>query len=173
MRGALGTIIILGTMLTLSGCADRGLRDLSSSGTGPDEFMIMPAKPLTQPKDYDVLPAPTPGARNLTDQNPRGDAVATVGGRPAALERTGEIPAADGALVNYAGRNGVPTDIRQTLAEQDAQFRKRQGRLTRIRLFQVDRYNQAYRRQALNPFSVSRQNAVRGVSTPTHPPEQN
>jgi len=171
MRGALGAIIILGTALTLSACADKGLRDLSSNSVGPDEFMVLPAKPLTQPQDYDVLPAPTPGGANLTDQNPLADAVASVGGNPRALERTGRVPTSDGALVSYVSRNGVPANIRQILAEQDAEFRKRQGRLTRIRLFRVDRYDQAYRREALNPFSVARQNAVRGIATPTHPPE--
>lgn len=174
MRGALGAIIILGTSLILSACADKGLRDLSTSSnkSGPDEFMIMPSKPLTQPKDYAVLPAPTPGGSNLTDQNPKGDGVASVGGQATALQRTGAIPASDGALVTYASRNGVPSNIREDLAEQDAQFRKRQSRLTRIRLFPVDRYNQAYRRQALNPFGISRSAAVRGINTPTHPPER-
>lgn len=174
MRRALGAIIVLGTALTLSACADKGLRDLSTSSNsaGPDEFMILPAKPLTQPQDYAVLPAPTPGGSNLTDQNPRGDAVANVGGRASALERTGAIPASDGALVTYASRNGVPSNIREDLAQQDAEFRKRQSRLTRVRLFSVDRYNQAYRRYALNPFSISRGSAVRGIDTPAHPPER-
>lgn len=169
MRGALGAIVILAIM-AMSGCSNTGLRDLRTNSAGPDEFMVMPVKPLTQPKDYAVLPAPTPGSGNLVDHNPNADAVASLGGRPSALEATG-IPASDGALVTAASRNGVSSDIRQSLAEEDAAFRKRQSRLTRIRLFRVDRYDQAYRRYSINPFPVARSAAVQGASTPTAPPE--
>ena len=170
MRRPLGAIIIMIGAVALGGCADKGLHRIQSQGTGPDEFLILPNKPLTAPKDYAVLPAPTPGGRNLVDQNPISDAVVALGGNASALELKG-VPASDGALVTQASRYGVPVDTRVTLAEEDAKFRKRQGRLSSIRLFKVDRYEQAYRRQALEPFSETRRFRNAGASTPTSRPQ--
>lgn len=163
------SVIILAGAVAVAGCSSKGLRSLRAPGTGPDEFKIMPVKPLTQPTDYKVLPAPTPGGSNLTDQHPEQDAVAALGGRPEALTAQG-IAASDGALVTAASRNGVDPDIRETLAEQDAKFRHRQGRMTRIKLFPVDRYSQAYRKQAEDPFTMTELFRRRGYGTPTSPP---
>lgn len=168
MRIPLSVIMLAGTV-AVAGCSNQGLRQLRAPGTGPDEFMIVPAKPLTQPADYAVLPAPTPGGGNLTDQHPNSDAVAALGGRPSALE-AGGIPATDGALVAAAGRRGVQPGIRTTLAESDAQFRKRQARMSSLRLFPVDRYSQAYRKQALEPFDRAAAARRANLGTPTSPP---
>ena len=168
MRIPLGAIILTGVLI-VGGCSNDGLRDLQPNGTGPDEFMILPNKPLTAPKDYEVLPAPTPGGANLVDQNPNADAVLALGGRASALELNG-IPAADGALVSQASRHGVPANTRVSLAESDAAFRKRQGRMSRFRLFRVDRYEQAYRREALNPFEQNQRFRNSGFGTPSAPP---
>ena len=170
MRLRLGAIIIWSVAAVVSGCADRGLHDLRSNSAGPDEFMVLPVKPLTAPRDYDVLPAPTPGGGNLVDPNPRADAVASLGGRPAALNPGGGIPAADNALVAQASRHGVEQNVRSNLAQEDAKFRKRQGRLSSIKLFRVDRYEQAYRNQKLNPFGNADRFRGAGVATPTSPP---
>lgn len=156
--------------LALSGCANKGLRDLRSTSEGPDEFMIVPSKPLETPGDYAFLPAPTPGGSNRVDQNPQADAIAAIGGRPSALDPNAGIPAADGALVTAASRNGVDPDVRQTLASADADFRKRQSRLSSFKLFRVDRYNQAYKKQALDPFSTAQRYRNAGVATPAYPP---
>lgn len=163
------SMIILAFGVAVAGCSNKGLRDLRAPGTGPDEFMILPSKPLTQPTDYAVLPPPTPGGGNLTDQHPDQDAVAALGGRPEALNATG-VPASDGALVAAASRKGVQSNIRVSLAQQDADFRKRQSRMTRIRLFPVDRYSQAYRKQALSPFDQAQRFRNAGAGTPTSPP---
>lgn len=168
MRIPLSVIILAGTV-AIAGCSNKGLRDLRAPGTGPDEFMIVPAKPLEQPPDYQVLPAPTPGGGNRTDLHPDADAVAALGGRPEALNATG-IPASDGALVAAASRRGVEPGVRATLAASDAEFRKRQGRMTRIRLFPVDRYSQAYRKQSLEPFGQTEAFRRAGRATPTAPP---
>ena len=149
----------------------QGLRDLRAPGPGPDEFMILPVKPLTAPKDYAFLPAPTPGGANLTDPNPLAEAVAALGGRPAALDPAG-VPASDAALVTAASRHGVAADTRASLAAEDAKFRKRQGRMTRVRLFPVDRYSQAYRKQALDPFEQTDRFRSGNAGTPTSPPQQ-
>ncbi|WP_425044448.1 DUF3035 domain-containing protein [Primorskyibacter sp. S87] len=168
MRVALG-LIILTAGLGLAGCANKGLRDLKAPGTGPDEFMIQPAKPLTAPKDYAVLPPPTPGGRNLTDINPNADAVVALGGRASALETSG-IPSSDAALVTASSRYGVAQDARAVIASEDAEFRKRQGRMTRIKLFPVDRYEQVYRKEALSPSQQNQLFRNSGAATPSAPP---
>jgi Protein of unknown function (DUF3035) len=161
--------IILGLTVFVAGCSSKGLRELSSNSEGPDEFMVMPVKPLTAPRDYEVLPAPTPGGANLVDQNPKADAIMALGGRASALSAQG-VPASDGALVTQSSRYGVPGNIRASLAEEDAAFRKRQARSGRIRLFRVDRYEQAYRKQALDPFAEAERFRSAGFSTPSSPP---
>lgn len=162
-------ITILGLAVAVSGCSKKPLRDLRTSSNGPDEFLVLPTKPLTTPDNLSVLPQPNPGGGNLVDPNPKAEAVAALGGRPGALV-PGGVPAADGALVAQVSRHGVQGDIRQTLAEADAKFRKRQSRNTRIRLFPVDRYRQAYRRQSLDPFEEAERFRRSGLQTPTSPP---
>lgn len=162
-------IFCFGVILALAACAggDHGLRDLRSSGGGPDEFRVMPMGPLTLPDDLNTLPTPTPGGSNITDPTPAADAVAVLGGNPNALIPNG-IPAGDRALVAAARRGGVDPAIRQTLAEEDAAFRNRQARLG---LFGGrDRYFQAYSRQALDAYTELQRFRNAGVATPSAPP---
>ncbi|MFM2355908.1 MAG: hypothetical protein RLZZ528_1644, partial [Pseudomonadota bacterium] len=95
-------------VLTLAACnRDRPpeLMNLRSQTQGPDEFSILPTKPLQMPEDIAALPEPTPGGANITDPTPEADAVAALGGNPEALTRTG-IGRSDGALVSHAARFG-------------------------------------------------------------------
>lgn len=163
-----GAILVM--VMALAGCSNAGLRDLRSNTSGPDEFLVLPVKPLSAPGDYSELPEPAPGAGNLVDPNPKAEAVAALGGRVSSSQG---IPASDSGLVQYASRHGVPADIRETLAQEDEAFRKRRGRLTQFRLFRTDRYNQVYNKQSLDPFSVTRTARGSGVATPTSPPESN
>lgn len=158
------------TLLVASGCANDGLRQVQNvNADGPDEFFVDPKAPLQQPPNFSDLPTPTPGAANLTDRFPVQDAAIAAGGRP--QPATGPIPASDGALVTAASRFGVAPDIRTALATEDAEFRRRQARFTQIRLFAVDRYNDAYEDQALDPHRVANQWRVQGAGTPAFPPE--
>ncbi|MEM6888960.1 MAG: DUF3035 domain-containing protein [Pseudomonadota bacterium] len=158
---------LLIAMFCLAACANTGLRDLRQPGPGPDEFIIEPKKPLQTPQNLTALPQPTPGAANLTDNDPVGDAIVALGGRP---NSGGGIPASDAALVGSATRFGVTPDIRQQLDETDAEFRRRQARLANIRIFPEDRYNQAYERESLNPTSTAEQWRRAGAQTPSYPP---
>ena len=162
-------MMLLGLAVVLSGCANQGLRQLTSGGDGPDEFLIIPNKPLEQPTDFAALPEPTPGGANRVDQLPLADATVALGGNPARLE--GGIPASDGALVTAASRFGVDPDVRETLAAADAQFRKRKARFTQIRLFPTDRYAEAYKRQSIDPFAETERFRRAGIQTPTSPPK--
>lgn len=154
----------------VAGCSDIGLRNLQPPGDGPDEFSVLPVKPLTQPEDYQFLPAPTPGGANLTDPNPKADAIAALGGNPAALNPTGPIPSTDAALVTASSRYGVPSNTRQVVDQEDADFRRRQGRLTRLRLFNIDRYADVYRRDAIDPAEQTEAARRAGIATPSAPP---
>ncbi|SLN36122.1 DUF3035 domain-containing protein [Pseudooctadecabacter jejudonensis] len=163
--------IVMGVMvLTLAACAggDRGLRDLRSNSGGPDEFQVNPVNPLVLPSDLSNLPAPTPGGANRVDPNPNGEAVAALGGNPAALVPAG-IPATDSAIVAAAGRNGVDPSIRQTLAAEDQAFRSRASRLSFFG--GRDRYFAAYARQALDAYAELQRFRNAGVATPTAPPQ--
>lgn len=160
-------VLILIT-LTLSACANTGLRDLRTNSGGPDEFLVQPVKGLEAPTDYSALPAPTPGQANLADRSAINEGVVAFGGRPTSPDAG--IPASDGALVQHASRRGVDPNIRQDLAEADAKFRKRKARFTQIRIARVDRYEQTYRRQALNPETEAAKWRRAGARTPSSPP---
>lgn len=154
--------------LVLVACSNQGLRDLRTNSDGPDEFMVQPVKPLEQPSDLTALPAPTPGQANLTDRSALNEGIEAFGGRPEAAG--GGIPASDGALVRHASRLGVQANVREDLAETDAKFRKRKARFTQFRIVPVDRYNQAYRRQALDQDAEWRRWRRAGARTPSAPP---
>lgn len=163
-------VIVLAGIVALAGCSKGGLRELQKPGTGPDEFLVLPAKPLSQPDSYAQLPVPTPGGANITDPNPNADAVAALGGSPTLLAAGDGVPERDLALVRSSGRYGVQPDIRESLAAEDAAFRKRENRTARFKLFNVDRYSDAYKRQTLDPHTVNQQFRRAGVPTPSAPP---
>ena len=163
----LTALFVLST-LVLTACANTGLRNLRNPSDGPDEFAVQPARPLEAPANYSDLPTPTPGQANLTDRSAIAEGTTAFGGRPD--DGTGGIPASDGALVRHASRLGVAANIREDLAETDAQFRKRKARFTQFRIVPVDRYNQAYRRQALDPVTEAARWRRAGARTPSSPP---
>ena len=164
-------IIVLIGAIAVSGCGQKGLRNLSPTGPGPDEFMVLPNKPLTPPTSYSALPAPTPGGQNLVDPTPKADLVAALGGRASAMDPNAGIPGADGALVTAASRYGVEPGVRNSLAQEDAKYRKRAARSGRIKLLPVDRYEQAYRKEAIDPFTENEKFRRSGYGTPSAPPD--
>lgn len=168
-RGTLALCAMLGaTMLAGCGSSDPQLMNLRSNG--PDEFGILPAKPLEAPSDFSALPPPTPGGANRTDPTPQADAIAALGGNPAAVSRSG-VPAADGGLISYAGRYGVQSNIRQTLAAADLEFRQgHRGRLLE-RLANLTTYYRVYAPFSLDQHAELRRLRQQGVKTPAAPPD--
>lgn len=162
--------VLVGVLCAVAACQNTALRTLDKPGEGPDEFRIVPAKPLKTPDSLSALPAPTPGGSNLTDQNPLQDSVLALGGRRSG-DSAGPIPGADAGIVNQASRFGRDGSIRSTLATEDEAFRKKRGRLTQIRIAKVDRYNDVYRREALDPFREINRWRKAGARTPTSPPQ--
>ena len=172
MRIALG-VIVLTAAVAVSGCSNKGLRELRTPKTGPDDFLVLPTKPLSAPDSYAALPAPTPGGANLTDPNPKADAVAALGGKPSALTASGQaVPSGDAALVSAASRYGVPQDIRTTVSAEDAEFLRKKSRSLNIRIFPSDRYADAYEDEVIDPQEVNKWWRRRGVATPAAPPGQ-
>ena len=167
MRSQAKAVGALALVLGLSACGGSdqpNLMNLRASGNGPDEFAILPAKPLQLPPDLKALPAPTPGGSNITDPTPEADAIVALGGKPGA-------GANDAALVAYAGRQGLSADIRQVLAAEDLEYRrKNDGRLLE-RLFDVNVYYKAYQPMALDQHAELARWRRLGAPTPSAPPE--
>lgn len=163
------------SLLMVAGCGGwrekpPHLMHLRSTTDGPDEFSIVPPKPLEMPEDLAALPEPTLGGENRTDQHPKDDAIAALGGKPRVA--SAKVPASDGALLAYAGRSGVASDIRPTLAEEDLEYRrKNNGRLLE-RLFGTNVYYRAYNKQSLNQQAELERWRVAGAATPSAPPRK-
>ncbi|MFN3207646.1 MAG: DUF3035 domain-containing protein [Roseovarius sp.] len=165
-------VLILAMAVSACGGRDRDitLSRIKNTGNGPEEFNIVPGKPLQTPESYSALPAPTPGGTNITDPTPKGDSVAALGGNPAALADTG-IGRADGGLVNYANRFGLVPGIRQTLAREDVEVRRKRGRVNILNIGRNDDYNLAYRRQWLDSKAEAARLRRVGVPVPSYAPE--
>jgi hypothetical protein len=154
MRKAVLTAMLL---LGLAACA-RGGR------SGPDEFTVLPTRPIEFPDNFSALPPPTPGGMNLTDPNPTGDAIAALGGTQS---NAGGIPVGDAALVAAASRSGTDPAIRQTLATEDAGVLRRATRGTGENR---TRYLRAYAGQALDAYAELLRFRNVGVQVPSAPP---
>ena len=156
-------------MLLLSACVtDKTprLMNLRSSTNGPDEFSILPSKPLELPEDVAALPEPTPGGANLTDRKPFDEAIVALGGTARAA---GGIPASDAALYNHAGRKGVTPGIRQALAADDLIFRQKNNGRVLERLFSLNVYYRVYRKQSLDQTAELARWRKAGARTPSAP----
>lgn len=168
--------VLLALALGLAACGERDitLHELRVRGDGPEEFAIVPPKPLQTPKSLSALPVPTPGGANRTDPTPEADAVAVLGGDASRVAPRGSgAPASDGALVSYAARNGVQPGIRARLAAEDLEFRKRASLFT-WQLMREDKYYDAYETFAIDPYEVLRRFRLSGVRTPAaDPPGEN
>jgi hypothetical protein len=165
--------IAMVAVLTLAACgSDRTptLMNLRSTGQGPDEFGVLPNKPLQMPENLSQLPTPTPGGKNLTDPTPEADAVAALGGNRSRLDLTGTVPTSDRALVSAASRYGAQAGIRKTLASEDLEYRKKHdGRLLE-RLFSISVYYKAYKPMELNQTAELERWRRAGAQTPAAPP---
>ncbi|MBM7068507.1 DUF3035 domain-containing protein [Actibacterium sp. 188UL27-1] len=169
-------VIALVTALVVAACggqqADPDLINIRRGQNTPDEFAILPTKPLEIPDSLaTTLPPPTPGQANRVDPTPQADAVAALGGNPARI-RAGGVPRSDGALLNHTTRYGVRPTIRQELAASDLEFRrKRQGRVLE-RVFNITTYYRAYRDQSLDKFTELERFRRAGIRTVGAPPKE-
>lgn len=175
MRGRAILIGTAGALALLMGCAapeNPILMNATSNTRSPDEFAILPTKPLEMPEDLAALPEPTPGGSNRTDPTPEADAVAALGGRPEVLASTA-IPAADGAVIAAATRFGVDPAIRDQVAAEDLEFRRANNQRLLERLFNVNTYHRAYRQagMTIDRHAELRRWRAAGARTPGAPPD--
>ncbi len=140
-----------------------------STSDGPDEFLIVAGKPLETPKNISNLQPPTPGENNLTDATPFEDAASALGGKPSAFALNG-IPSSDGALVGHARRFGVTDNVREVLAAEDLEHRKRNRGRVLVRWAGQDRYYDAYDEFWLDKYLELERLRAAGVKTPSAPP---
>lgn len=166
--GILGAAVA--ALLVLSACArDREpkLMNIRSASRSPDEFTVLPSKPLQMPEDIASLPEPTPGGTNVTDPTPEADAIAALGGRPEVLAAAGS---ANAGLLAHVSRFGVSSDIRPVLAAEDLDWRRRNNGRLLERLAGVNRYFKAYRRMSLDKYAELERWRQAGVRTVAAPP---
>ncbi|MBK5934667.1 beta-barrel assembly complex subunit BamF [Rhodovulum imhoffii] len=159
----------------LAGCSRDGapqLMNLSSGKRAPDEFAVLPGKPLEMPQDVAALPEPTPGGANRTDPTPHADAVAALGGNPARVARSGAVPGGDARLVSYASRHGVQGNIRETLFAEDVEYRRQNNGRLLERALNVNVYYRAYRDQSLDQHAELERWRRAGARNVGAPPRQ-
>jgi len=164
-------VFALATMLTLAACGGDGTPQLMNlrSGDGPDEFAIVPPKPLVMPENLAELPEPAAGGSNRADAQPLNEAILALGGNPSAA---GGIPAGDGALYSHAARFGVESGIRNTLASEDLDWRRDNNGRILERLFNVNVYYKAYRKQRLDQQAELARWRKLGIRTSSAPPRK-
>ncbi|MEM6384864.1 MAG: DUF3035 domain-containing protein [Pseudomonadota bacterium] len=163
----LGVALLCG-LAACGGSEDPNLLNISQPrAEGPDEFAVLPTKPLEVPENLAALPEPTPGGSNRTDPTPEADAIAALGGNAAVLSRASN----DGALLSHARRFGVDPNIRAELAAADLEFRRaNDGRLLE-RLFNVNVYFRAYEEMSLDQYRELERLRRSGVRTSAVPPD--
>ncbi len=158
-------------LLALGACGEVEnpiLMNAAAQETTPDEFGIVPTKPLQMPDSLAALPEPAAAGPDRVDPRPRADVARALGGDPARAVAPGRP---DGGIVNHASRYGRDSEIRDVLAAQDLQFRRdNNGRLLE-RLFSVNTYHDAYRFMALDQYAELERWRRAGARTPTVPPE--
>ncbi len=161
-RAAAATVL---AAFVLAGCGEggvaAGLRGAGIAGQ-PDEFLVLPTRPLEMPPDVTTLPPPTPGTTARVAYRPQADAIVALTGRPA-------VAAADaGSLVAHVGP-GDP-GIRGTLASEDVVFRRENRPRLLERWFGGDRGRAAYAATTLDAEAELRRLRAAGVRTPAAPP---
>ena len=165
-------------VLLLSGCLDTfgsgesdeilELRHFTPRGQ-PDDLSASPTKPLELPESVANLPLPDKSVANRSDLTPIEDTIAALGGNVDAAE--GRPDEDDMILMAYAGRAGRDMGIRQTLAQEDLEFRKDTNVLLLDRLVKQNVYNEVYDESALDPYDELIRFRDLGIATPPAPPE--
>ena len=163
---------LCGVVLALAACSqpDRNSNDtlinLRSASVSPDEFLVMPQKPLETPESLTDLPEPTPGGTNLADLDTTNTAITALGGRGNGRG----IPGSEAALVQAVrASGGTEPGIRETLRAEDQAYREDRSRRL-ARLEEDFEANLIYSRMMLDPYAELERLKGKGVRLPTAPP---
>ncbi|QMU58062.1 MAG: DUF3035 domain-containing protein [Boseongicola sp.] len=167
------TAILITALIVLTACgggkeeAPDLLNIRQGSGDGPDEFAILPTKPLVLPSDMTALPTPTPGGSNRTDPQPEIEVARALGGNAGVLD--GGLT--DRALFTHVSRFGVQENIRATLAALDLEFRRANDGKFLERLFNVNVYFSSYSAMELDQYAELERLRRAGIRTSAVPPD--
>lgn len=142
----------------------RPLLNLRGSAVAPDEFLVVPQKPLEIPADMASLPEPTPGATPRAQIDSEAELLAALGGRDTGISA---VPAADAALV-AAARSGAgdTSNIRAVLQAEDAAFRADRARRI-AKLTEDARAGDIYDRMLLDALAELARLRALGIKTPS------
>lgn len=168
LRQAHLAILLLPLVLAAGGCGEGGLAGvLRSSGatSTPDEFLVMPTRPLEIPENLASLPTPTPGAPNRVEYQPEAIAIAGLTGQDSM--RT----ASASALLARAGAGSANPQIRTILAQEDIEYRNRHRGRVLERLFSRNKEALIYQDMTLNAPVVYEAMRERGVNLSAPPPD--
>lgn len=112
-RGAVLALVLASVLL--AGCGDNSVqRTLGILRQGPDEFKVLPTRPLEIPAS-DVLPVPDPNAPARVVSDPLSIARKALGAPKAG---SGTPSSVEVSLLNRLGAANPPAGIRETV-EQD------------------------------------------------------
>ena len=128
--------------------SDPNLFSLKNLSDGPDEFALVTLREIQMPTDFSILPKPTLGGVNLTDQNPQEDVILALGGSLTA--KTNLTQEDDKLLEETASRFGVMENIRNELALEYMKFRTDNRGLLLERLVNMNVYFKAYSSMTLD-----------------------
>ena len=164
-------MVLVGLCAGMSACGQRGDRssliNLRQSAIAPDEFLVVPQKPLETPSDLRSLPAPVPGEKPLVEIDFEASLFAALGGGQTSGS---SVPASDRSFVAAAqAQFGVTRDIRDVLRAEDQAYRDRySGRLER--LAKKREAARLYDPMLLDPLAELARLRALGVSVPAVPP---
>ena len=128
--------------------SEPNLFSLKNLSDGPDEFALVTLREIQMPTDFSILPKPTLGGGNLTDQNPQEDVILALGGSLTA--KTNLTQEDDKLLEETASRFGVMENIRNELALEDKKFRSENRGLLLERFVDMNVYFKDYSSMALD-----------------------
>ena len=148
--------------------SEPDLFSLKNLNNGPDEFSLVTLRAIQMPTDFSILPKPTPGGGNLTDQNPQQDVIVALGG--SLTVKTNLIQKDDKLLEETASRFGVMKNIRNELALEDAKFRTENRGLLLERWVNKNVYFKAYASMTLDSNQELERLSKLGVKILAIPP---
>lgn len=170
----------VGTAGALAACLALALSACSGSDetdSGPEEFTVLPSKPLERPRDYQNLPTPGAG-ESRTKPDPQADAVKALGGNPnllrkeetqsSRLEQKSKPP--QSPIVRAASRFGFEENIREIMAEEDSQYQKDHGSLLLSYISKEASSVRTYGAMILDPSAEAEKLRSGGIEVPEPEP---
>lgn len=163
-------IAILASLSVLAACSSDAppvtLAEASIANGAPDEFLVLPQRPLEMPDDLETLPEPDLEAGTRVAIDPIAEAKRAVGGTGGSTRAT----ATDQAMLAAARTVGVNPNIRAELrAETEAKIARPGGLAGFLDIFRIsDRKKTAFDDQRLDALGELKRRQAQDVRTPAY-----